>query len=236
MRPIEGKDVLVSILVEGEFLPVMCAIEMSFQCSQEVLLSTTIDTGIWRRKRLRQLSEWSVTVTGITKIDNTDGQASFFYLLQENIRSQEQTIQMMFEDEDGNTQVLEGVVVIPELSLTANMTGFMDTSITFEGAGDVGIEPVVSGGGNGSGESGESGECDVLFSDTWLMAEGETTITGPGNEGRSFAGKEILQVAREGMQYDYTNGTPGNREFGFDGTTITFRDPSAGETVFVLWK
>lgn len=231
MEPVHGKDILLSIKIDTTFYPVLCAIDMTFQCSQEVLLATSVDTGIWRRKRLRNLSEWSVSVSGLTKIDNIDGQVSFFYLLQQNIRGAEQIIQIMFTDYDLNTQVLEGMVLIPELSINGNVSSFSDVSITFEGTGEVTIQQAVSG--------VVSGVCEDLTSDTWLVTAGQTSISGVGQQGRSFAGKEILEVDREGLQHDYTSGTPGNRQYGYNGTLISF-DPTnpfnAGETIFVLWQ
>lgn len=233
MEPIHGNDILLSIKVGSTFYPVLCAIDMTYTCSQDVVLATSASTGKWRSKRLRGLSEWNVTLSGLTKIDNTDGQVSFFYLLQENIRGSEQTIQIMFEDEAGNTQVLEGVVIIPELSINGNVNSFADVSIVFEGAGPVTIDEAQSGGG--SGESDISG---LIFSDTWTMAEGATSISGLGQEGRSFAGKEIIEVDLEGLQHDYSSGTPGNREYGYDGTNISFENaaPAGGQKVFVIWK
>lgn len=229
MEPIHGKDILLSIKIGTEFFPVLCAIDLAFNCSQEVLESTSADTGMWVRKRLRGLSDWNVSITGLTKIDNTDGQVSFFYLLQENIRGSEQTIQIMFLDADNNTQVLEGVVLIPSLGINGNVSSFADANVTFEGSGPFEIQEVESGVG--------SDLCEDIFSDTWVMSEGETEINGAGQEGRSFAGKEILEVDREGTQYDFNSGSPGNREFSYNGTDISFANEAVeGEKVFVLWK
>jgi predicted secreted protein len=224
MQPIHGSNVLVSIEIDGEFVPVLCAIDMTFSCEQEVVLATTIDSGKWRKKKLRGLSDWNVAVSGLSKIDNADGQVSFFYLLQENIRGSEQIIQMMFEDDDGNVQVLEGSVLIPSLSINANVNSFADVNVTFEGTGGVTIEQPVSG--------VESGVCDDWDSDTFDLAEDETSISG------AFAGKEIIEVDREGTQYDHTTGVPGNREYSYNGVNINFAVPGLpdGEKVFVIWK
>lgn len=224
MQPIHGNNILVSIQIDEEFIPVLCAVSMTFNCSQEIVLATTIDSGKWRKKKLRNLSDWNVSVTGLTKIDNTDGQVSFFWLLQENIRGTEQTIQMMYDDEDGNIQVLEGTVLIPSLSLDGNVNSFADASITFEGSGSFTIEQPVS--------DVQSALCDDWDSDTFDLAEGETSVSG------AFAGKEIIEVDREGTQYDHTTGTPGNREYSYNGVNINFEIEGAlgGEKVFVIWK
>lgn len=224
MQPIHGNNVLVSIQIDAEFIPVLCGIDMTFTCSQEIVLATTIDSGKWRKKKLRGLSDWNVSVSGLTKIDNTDGQVSFFWLLQENVRGTEQVIQMMFEDEDGNVQVLEGNVLIPDLSFNGNVNSFADVNVTFEGSGGFTIEQPVS--------DVVSDVCDDWTSDTFDLAEGETSLTG------AFAGKEIIEVDREGIQFDYTSGTPGNREYSYSGVNINFEieGASGGEKVFVIWK
>lgn len=230
MEPIHGRDVLLSIMIDTEFYPVLCGVDMTFNCSQEVLLATSVDTGNFRKKRLRGLSDWNVSLSGLTKIDNTDGQVSFFYLLQQNIRGSEQMIQMMFTDADGNIQVLEGVVLIPNLSISGNVNSFADASVEFEGSGAFEITEPVS--------DVESGVCEDLASDTFILGEGETAINGVGENGLSFAGKEILEVDREGTQYDFKDGSPGNREYGYDGTDISFENAGNefNERVFVLWK
>jgi predicted secreted protein len=230
MEPIHGKDVLLSIKIGDDFFPVLCAVDMTFNCSQQVLLATSVDTGNWRAKRLRGLSEWNVTVSGLSKINNTDGQVSFFYLLQQNIRGSEQMIQIMFSDSDNNVQVLEGVVLIPDLSINGNVNSFADASIVMEGTGAVEITEPVS--------DVESDICEELMSDTWILTEGETQVSGTGQEGGSFAGKEIIEVDREGTQYDYTDASPGNRQYAYNGTNISFESEGnpGGEIVFVMWK
>lgn len=224
MQPIHGSNVLVSILIDAEFVPVLCAIDMNFTCEQDIVLATTIDSGKWRKKKLRNLSDWNVTVSGLTKIDNADGQISFFWLLQENVRGSEQTIQMMFEDDDGNVQVLEGQVLIPSLSINANVNSFSDVNVVFEGTGSVTIEQPVS--------DVLSEVCEDWTSDTFDLAEGATSVSG------AFAGKTIIEVDREGMQYDHTTGVPGNREYSYNGINITFDVAGlpGGEKVFVVWK
>jgi predicted secreted protein len=230
MEPIHGNDILLSIKIDTEYYPVLCAVDMTFNCSQEIILATSVDTGNFRKKRLRGLSDWNVSVSGLTKIDNTDGQVSFFYLLQQNVRGSEQEIQIMFTDADGNIQVIEGVVLIPDLSINGNVSSFGDVSVGFEGSGEFTIQEAVS--------DVASDICEELISDTWIMAEGESSISGLSPNGKSFADKEILEVDVEGTQYDFTAGAPGNREYGYNGTSISFEiaAPEFGQKIFVLWK
>ncbi len=231
MEPIHGKDCLFSIQVGNDYLPLLCATEFELTVRQDVLLATTVGTGAWRRKKLRQLSEWAVSLSGLSKVDNSDGEVSWFYILKQQIRGTVQNIQMIFEDNLGNTQVLIGSVVIPEMVFNAAVTDFGAADIEMEGDGAFEIETVVPSPPTG---------CADEFADTWDAVEGATSISGPGREGRSFAGAfKILLVFRTTDSYDPDEGNPGNGEFNFDGTEISF-DPgnplNAGETVRVVWQ
>lgn len=231
MEPIQGKDALVSIQVEDIFIPLLCATEFTLTVSQDVVLATSVGTGLWRRKKLRQLSEWSLSLSGLTKVSDEDGQASWFYILQQQVRGTSQNIQIIYEDIDGNTAVFVGSVIIPEMSLTSSVTDFVTGDIEMQGDGAFEIENLPPAPPTG---------CADEFADTWDTVEGEFAISGPGREGRSFAGAfNIINVFREGDSLDPVDGTPGNREFHFDGTEITVNplNPfNPGETIRVVWQ
>lgn len=229
MQPIQGKDVVVSMLIEDNYYPIFCGTDMTFSLVQDVVLASSASTGSFRRKRLRQLSEWTVTVNGVSKIDNTDGQISFFYLLQQAVRGQEQTIQVYFTDDDGNEQAITGSIIIPDLNITGPYDSFSDASVTMVGSGEFELNEV------------EPPVPPTLKSDHWLTTPGENSISGASqySQATDLENKTIIAVMREGTQFNYTNGTPGNREYGYTGTAITFDSTNpfnTGETVFVIWS
>lgn len=229
MTPIFGYDVIVNLVIDTVPYPIFCATDMEFRLKQDIVLATSASTGSYRQKRLRGLCEWSVTTSGLTKIDNTDGQVSFFYLLQEAIRGQEQSIQIDFTDEEGNDQSLSGSVIIPELGINGPASDWSSASVTFEGTGAISMVPV---------EPPVPSECeqeDTLYIDA---VEGEDSVH---HDLLEQTGVVILAVARTGAVHYETSGTPGALEFQTDlpNGDIYF-DPgnvfNAGEWVAVEYK
>ncbi len=230
MEPIQGKDAYVQLKVGEDFLDLLCATEMSLNVSQDVVLKTTVGSGAWRRKALRGLSDWSVSVSGLSHIDNTADQISWFYVLQQQVRGTAQIVRIIFEA-DGDTLVLEGEVIIPVMSIGGSVTDFAIGDITLEGTGPFELSNVIPV---------PTGDCPEVFADTWDTVEGEFGISGPGREGLSFEGADkILMVFREADSTDPDVGTPGNREFNYDGVNISFNPGNPfnpGETVRVVWE
>lgn len=224
MRAIYGDEAEVSLWYDGQYYPIFCASDFSFNYRQDVLLGTSRTTGIARVKRLRGLYEFSVSLNGLTKIDNTDGQISFFWLLQQ--ATGEQQIKIAFEDEDGNTKNITCDVIIPEMSIGGNVTSFLSASVVFEGSGTYTIDDT---------DPPTAGDEFPL----WLpTVAGETSVTHA-----DLGGATILLVGRETMGYTKTTGTPSGRQFKYtDNTTsgtIEF-DPNvpfeSGEVVYVLYR
>ena len=228
MKNIYGNDVILSLKVAGIYYPILCATDMEFRVKQDVVLATSANTGIARKKRLRGLYEWTVTTSGLTKVNNNDGQISFFYILQESVRGTEQEIKIEFDDEDGNEQVVTGTVIIPDLGITAPATDFSSSDITFEGTGEFDMNTI---------EPPFDSDCEqsTIYID---CVAGEFSVHSDLLEA---AGVVILSVARSGQVHFETTGTPGALEFKsdlpngdiyFDSTNV-FND---GEWVSVEYK
>lgn len=86
---------------------------------------------------------------------------------------------------------------------------------------------LTDGSGGGGGSGAES------FTLNLTGAEGDTTVTSG-----TLSGKTILKVEREGVGHKQVVGTPGNREFAFSGTTITFlvQFNPGDEDIEILYK
>lgn len=229
MIPIWGYDVIVSLKVVDTYYPVFCATDMEFRMKQDVVLATSASTGSYRQKRLRGLCEWSVTTSGLTKIDNSDGQISFFYLLQESIRGSQLDIKIDFTDEDSNEQSLSGAVIIPDLSINGPASDWSNASVTFEGTGAISMVPV---------DPPVPQDCeqeDTLYID--CVADASSVHHALLQQ----TGVVILAVARTGAVHYETTGTPGDLEFQTDlpNGDIHF-DPTntfnAGEWIAVEYK
>lgn len=229
MSVVNGKDVNVEVKVNGDYIAIGCAVSCSFQFENELIGKTDVNAGLNRKKRVR-ISDCSGSVQGLTTINNTPTRLSAFYFLQEAVRRTEQDLRFVFVDEIGDTRYITGLFLVRALALTGDTSSFSEFDLSLDGTGGVSIGTVDSPG---------SITCPGIESDTWDTTPGGTSISGAGLEGKEFDGHEILEVDREGTQYDYTSGTPGNREFAYNGTVISFDTTNpfnAGEKVFVVWK
>lgn len=229
MTPIHGSDCLFSIQVGSDFYPLLCATNFSLTLNQEIVGATNAATGNWRHNRPRNLSDYSLSMSGLTKVNNDDGQISWFYMMRENVRAAAQNYQLLFEDKEGNTLVISGSLLIQTMDLQAAVTDFVNSNINMLGTGAFEQSTVIPT---------PSTECEEPFADDWVLAEGETTISGPGLGGKSFATGDILSVSLEGSELTYSAGVPGNAEYSYNGTEITvqYPAPEGGQRVHVIWK
>lgn len=224
---VHGKDVNVEARVNGDYIAIGCAFSCSFEFENELIGKTDVNAGLSRKKRVR-ISDCRGSVQGVTTLNNSATRLTAFYFLQEAIRRTEQDLRFVFVDEVGNIRYIQCLFLVKSHQLTGESTGFSEFDLQLEGTGS----PTI-----GTVDTSTENICPELFSDTWETVVDEFSISGLGQEGRSFADGDILEVDREGLQYDFTAGTPGNREFGYDGTTITFENAFIdGERVLVVWK
>jgi predicted secreted protein len=224
-----GKNVNVEALIGSAYMVIGCAVSCAFEFENELIGKTDVNAGLYRKKRVR-ISDNRGSVNGLVTLENTATRLSAFYFLQEAIVRSEQTMRFVFTDEGGETKYITGTFLVQSISITADVSAFAEFDLSLEGTGGVEI---------GTVEPPPDVFCPELQSDTWETTEGGTSISGPGIGGKSYEGDEILVVFREGTQFDYTAGAPGNREYGYDGVNISF-DPlnpfNLDERVNVVWK
>lgn len=229
---VAGHDMVLEVKISGVYTPIGCATACSFEFSNEIILKTDVNAGLFRKKRVR-ISDCRASVQGLTTLVN-DTTISALYFLQEGVRRSEQDLRFRFTDEGGLQKQVQGLFIVSSVKLTGDVSGFAEHAIDYEGTGGFSISTIDDG------SSGTS-TGDVLW-DWWEVADGAVTITGAGHYGRSFAGRptiDIIEVDREGSQYNYVASSPTGLQFTYDGTTIAF-DPAnpmvAGARVFVIWQ
>lgn len=227
-----GRDMIMEAKVSGEYLPVACADSCSFTFQNELIAKTDVNAGLFRKRRVR-ISDCSMSVSSLLVLENST-KVSPLYFLQEAVRRIEQDLRITFTDEAGVQKQIQGIFLLESGQISGEVSGFSESDLEFQGTGGFTISDVV----DDSGSGGIPGDVDW---DWWEGVEGENTITGTGYYGRSFAGKDIIEVDREGLQYDEVVGTPadGERQYSQDGTTITFPTGNpfeAGTRVFVIWQ
>jgi hypothetical protein len=230
MSLILGKDVALQLYISGDYVTIGCAVSCSFEFSNEIILKTDANAGLFRKKRVR-ISDCRGSVQGVLRSESTPTVLSAWQFLEEGIRRSENDMRFLYTDVNGNDKVISGLWLVQTVSFVSDVSAFTDFDIQFEGTGDITITDIA-----------DPGEivCDEWQWDTWEGVEAELAISGAGVEGRTFTGKEIIAVYREGIEYDPASGTPGNREYGYDNTEISFENafnPAAPtpERVYVIW-
>lgn len=225
---VQGRNVNVEALINDVWIVIGCAYACSFEFENELIGKTDVNAGLFRKKRVR-ISDTRGSVQGLTTLENSATRLTAFHFLQEAVRRTENDMRFVFEDDGGNTRYIQALFLVRSLQLTGDTSGFSEFDLQLEGTGNISI---------GTVDPVPDVQCPELFSDTWEMAEGETSVSGPGLSGRSFTGADVLEVDREGTQYDYSATAPGNREYGYDGTEVSFENGAVegGERVFVVWK
>lgn len=234
---IYGDDCVMEILLSSNWYPILCQSEMTFSLKQEVILKTGPNSGLFREKTTR-FAEASATVSGLTSIDNWTN-ISFFYIIQESVRTQTQTIRLKYRDQAGNGKQISGNAVIVNSELGTKIGDFALGTIDLEFSGEFDIEDVTSP---------PPGTIQI-YSDTWNVVAGQNWI-----DGYSYSNlfgytidemTAILEVDRSGIQYDfvgYASGTVvGNRQVKYNNSThrLEFQsgaDFNTGETVFIIFK
>lgn len=220
---VQGKDVIIEMLVDGVFYPVLCGTDCTLNVGREKVEKTGPTSGGVRQWAIR-LEQYTSTVTGATKIANSSTSLTWFYMLQKGQLRSEQTFRMTFADPAGATVAYEGVGLIGDQNIsnpvTDSSSGFIE--ILWNGAPSTDIiDPPTPP------------QVYVIYLDFPVT---DTSVTSS-----TLIGADVLEVDREGLGMDPEVLTPvGSREFSFNDTTgqIVFNAsyPSNGERLRVLYQ
>lgn len=231
MSEVLGSGVAVQAKVDGDYITIGCAVSCAWSYVNEIIGKTDVNAGSYRKKRVR-ISDVRGNVAGVIITENEPTRLSIFHFLQEAIRRSEVDMRFLFEDTLGTVRSIQGMFLVSGIDLTADVSAFGEFDLNLEGTGSVSTEAI-----DPPGEV----VCDEMKSDWWVLAEGETTISGPGENGEFFAGHTLLEVARTGYagMEIISSGTPGNAQALYTGsTTIAFDPANPGlpdEKIFVIW-
>lgn len=226
MKVLTGRQGILKVRIDGVPYPVLCAISVRWWWDMEKLEKTDRNAGRWR-KYMTRLCDWGIELTGLTKVDNSDGQVAHFWLSQESIRGTEQFFVLEYTDEDSNQQTVSGYCLVQHGELTGAVEAFNVSSITLQGTGAYSTDPVDSPGGRTTYK---------LYLST---TEGAFEVSHADLGGAD----QILLVGREDAFYTETTGTPSGRQFKYTDLTssgkLTFDSTipfNAGEIVYVQFE
>lgn len=228
---VHGRNVVGLFKIDTTWYNIFCATGCTFSFTNELIEKTDANAGVFRKYRVRR-SDIAASFSGVTKTGQADGVISPFYFLTEAVRRNEGQYRVMFTDENGTEKIIGITGLIESLDMSGEVSSFSTSDMSIKGTGGFEIDPVDPPGPQ---------VCDEFYSDWWTTTPGATSISGLSSVlGLSFAGLDVIEVDREGLQHDIIEtGTPGNREAKYTGgSTIDF-DPTnpfnSGERVFVIW-
>jgi hypothetical protein len=224
-NPIWGEDCSIEMWVGVGWEAFACFSNFSYACNVESIEFTGPNSGGVRQRR-RRLEEHTVTVSGVTWIEN-DSTLSFFYVLQLGVRREEQRFRLTYVDGLGDQRTLVATGMIGPQSIGVNIGEFASCDYEIWLNEEPEFDPIED----------PSDECEVVEKLFLTLAEGATSVSSA-----TLSGKTILGVEREGLGQVIIGGTPaaGTREVSFSGTTISFdaTNPGnvGGENIYVLYK
>jgi hypothetical protein len=225
---VQGRNVIIRLLVDEVYYPVFCAKTFSFVQTQEVVEVTSVDSGNDREYEPGMTST-TVDISGVTLLDNTEGRISVLYLMQLAQRRARQTMRATLTDQDGGSVVVQFNAIITSNSFDKALGGaFSQSNTTLLVTGAFTIDNPID-------PPAPSEVQEPLYIDA---VEGEFSVSDPLLEQDDV---EILHVEREGIGHTETAGTPGNREFRFTSGTGTIEFDSgnpfnAGEVIYILYQ
>jgi predicted secreted protein len=133
---VHGEDFIIEVLVDATYKVILCATDGVLRYQQEVITTTTEDSGIWKSKAPR-LNEVSLSVSGLTPIEDSATHVSWFYMMGDAVRTVPQTIRATFTNENGESRVISGSAIIASGEITGTADDFASSTIEFEFSGAV---------------------------------------------------------------------------------------------------
>lgn len=220
-KPLKGKQAVLYIWKDDTWVPVLCGISCSLQVDVEEILKTTRTSGRYT-ERTGRLIDWGINITGLTKVDNVDGQIGFFWLI--NNAGTTQAIRLRYTDDDANVVNVYGNILIKQSQLESLVGGFSTATHYFPGTGAY------------STDASTGSALPVLYKLYINATEGAFAVSHADLGGAT----EIMLVLREDGGYTEVSGTPVGRQFKYTDLTtsgtITFDSTlifNPGEVVYV---
>lgn len=226
---VKGRNVVVSMDISGTYYPVFCAKTAEFPIDQEVIETTTVNS-TKQREYVPYRSSATLTVTGITTVDNSNGKVSVTYLMQQSVRSAVQSLKITMTADNGTDLVITFNAIIRRPSFSRDVNGYSQSSVEFLATGPIGFDEVIT--------PPTPPDCEIedpLYID---VVAGENSVSSALLQA---TGVEILTVARAGVVHSYTSGTPVDQEFTTDlpNGDIIFSSLlpfNTGEVIYILYK
>lgn len=130
---VHGNDVVFLVSNGAEYVPFVCAKDVTIETSTALVSIATIGDGSWDKYAFQSLG-YSLTLTGVLKFDSANVTA--FDLIQHQIQGVDVDYKMIFKDQESNNiKTIKGRALVERSSLTGNYGQFSQTSFSLKGNG-----------------------------------------------------------------------------------------------------
>lgn len=220
---------MLSLQVGTEYYPVFCAKSAELSTVQEEIEVTSVNSG-GDREFEPGMASHSMTVSGLTELNNLGGLISIFYLMQQAVRRTIHNFKWTLTNTEGESITLTFRCFITSTTLTKEIGLYSTSSASFRLTGGITYSDVVN--------PPVDPICEIADPIYTTLAEGATSVTDPL---LAEPGVEILGVWRY-TSMAYTSGTPIDGQYSFDGSTgtISFAPTNpgnpGGEPIHILYK
>jgi hypothetical protein len=232
-RKVLGKNVIVSMLVDGDYYPIFCGKTADLGLVQDKIEVTYINSGA-HRNYVPGMSDSTLSVNGVTLINNDEHKVSVLYLSQLAIRRSINTYRVLLTDQDSTQVSVSFSAFVLSTNLSRDAIAWSQSSVVFQITDDWTFSTIIPPPTEPTCEMQDTlyktlASSDTYVTDSLLIPASGETIT-------------IISVSRSGTVYYETSSTPGSLEFKYTSASgkIEF-DPlnpgnPGGEPVSIEYK
>lgn len=226
-KSILGSNGFAQIFITDSYYVLLCFKSMTLDIEDEEIEKTSINSGR-AREYTTGLSSGTLSVSGVTTIENTATVVSALYMLQH--RNEEHLIQLSYTSQDSTTKGISFSAILRRTTLSNDVTQWAQSSLEFRISGDIDTGAII-----------DPPVAPTIFSDYWDVTAGTKFVTGLSEtvgKTYSLSGINLVAVYREGIEYDIVTSSPGNRQARYvSGTpSVEFQiNFEPGETVFIIF-
>jgi hypothetical protein len=221
-----GKNVLIEAEIDSVFYPLLCCKTAEFTAETDEIETTHVNSGA-DREFAPGLTNRVLNMNGITRVNNADGRINIIYLMQQQAVQTIFNLRATLTANNGDLAVITFSAFLKSTNWSKDVSTTSNCFANWRITGSPEYAAVVP-------EPSEP-VCDIEDPLYLTLAEGETSVSDALLGGAQVS---ILTVAREGIVYAQTSGTPGNMQFRHSGDEIQFLNPGnpGGETIYILYK
>ena len=210
---VQGSGMAIAAVKSGDYRAFACVQQIIFRCASDILETSTTSTGPYRTYRPVGLTDWSITLNGVTYLRDQSTTKNFILeTVTQQIRTDGYDIKITFTDEGGFANTITGHVFIPYSEIAGGAQNpFSKWTVELQGSGafelNVTPEPI----------------CEIVDTYRYEATGGETSFTDA-----LLIARTPLLGFRSTSEFDIiTTGSPGKQELHYDSSTGTISwDPT----------